>query len=492
MTTATPPTLPTPPESETTDAPAAAPTERWWRRAPLAFFAVALVSGIGMAVILPPLGGYDEPVHFMRAWQISDGGLFASAGTTNEGRGFGGDAPASIVVDLGGLMRDGVFASENEHSASSVWSHIDDPAPHGHATFVSFPSTAVYAPAPYLPAAFALRIGRALGLSAFMLVLLARLAGIVAYAALGALAVHRIPARKWLLAVVLLAPVAVFQAATISADALTIALALLVVADALALSDRTTDAVRPALLIEVGVVTLALALAKQPYFMVAALLLIPAWRHRGRVAATLGAILVAAGGIALAWSTWAQAHYIPPDIPVAYLGHTNYAYRDVDTTAQLEYVRGHPWSFLRAIGETLGYVPGSLAHDVVAQASWWRVPTIVAVLAAVLLIGAAFVDARPLPAARAFAIMGGALALVMTLTIFLLAYTGWNAVRAPRIDAFQGRYLFPPLALVLLLVLPARRAHGGDRRARLGPLLVCASALVLLTVEIGLAYFFYA
>src|SRR5262249_28259322 len=161
----------------------------------------------------------------------------------------------------------------------------DDPAPSGPPTFVDFSAAAVYPPVAYVPSAIGIRIGRLFGASAFVLVLLARLAELAAFVALVGLAVRRLPSRAWVLTVVAVMPVALFQASTVSADAVTSALALLVVADALALTAKPVDGVPTSLIVETVVATIALALCKQPYILVAGLLLIPMWRHRRQVGA---------------------------------------------------------------------------------------------------------------------------------------------------------------------------------------------------------------
>ena len=92
------------------------------------------------------------------------------------------------------------------------------------------------------------------------------------------------------------------------------------------------------------------------------------------------------------------------------------------------------------------------------------------------------------------------LAAVTVVVSLLLAYVGWNALRAPRIDGFQGRYLLLVLAIVALVVHPdspaARPRAGvlqyvGGRVREAGLVLVGFSGLMLLAVEIGLAWHSY-
>lgn len=449
---------------------------------------MASVFGVLLALTLPALGGYDESVHVLRAWQVSDGGVFAIERPGADGRtAFGGDIPDELIEDMIVIARGGFLAED----AEPFWRHLGRDAPDGPRSFVDFSSGAVYPPVPYLPSAIAMRAGRTLGVSTAGILLLGRLANLATFVALVALAIRRIGSRRWLLAVLALLPVVLFQAATISADAITVALVVLVIADAMALTTRSEDEITRALLVECALAVGALALAKPPYVAVAVVLLVPALRHRGRVLVTLASTLVVAALLAGAWSAWAADRHVPQDFPPAYLdGSGNYAYRDVDPDAQFEYLRSHPFSLLSAIGHTVAREGDEIASDVVAQTAWWEVPWWLVVAAAAAVVALACFDAAP-RLDRALRITAGVLVAGLVLVVFLLAYSGWNAVGAPRVDAFQGRYLFPAFALALLICVPSRFANRSTAD-RLGPALVGGAAVLLTLLEIGVARFFYA
>ena len=108
-------------------------------------------------------------------------------------------------------------------------------------------------------------------------------------------------------------------------------------------------------------------------------------------------------------------------------------------------------------------------------------------------------DCRALPGGRAMRRLTLALAFVAVVASLFLAYVGWNALHAPRIDGYQGRYLLVVLAMVALVIVPdprpgpsagtlaAFRARVGDRTGWL----VAWSALMLLLVEIGILWHSY-
>ena len=237
---------------------------------------VGLVAGLGFALLAPPFAGYDETIHFVRAYQVSQGGLIS----TQRGERLGGEMPAELRTDIYRLLRDGVYETDDR---TAFLDHLGDRPAGGKKEFIDFPSAAVYAPVSYAPAAVFIGIGRALGLSTLALVYLGRIGCLLATIALLTLAVRRMPTRAWMLAAVALLPVTVFQAAMISADGITIALALLVVALALDVAATPRGEVTKGRLVEIAVATVALGFAKPPYILFALALAIPIRRHGGRV-----------------------------------------------------------------------------------------------------------------------------------------------------------------------------------------------------------------
>ena len=106
-----------------------------------------------------------------------------------------------------------------------------------------------------------------------------------------------------------------------------------------------------------------------------------------------------------------------------------------------------------------------------------------------VLLGAGVADggaASPLRGRRRALALGVAAATgLATLT---LAYLGWNAVGAPRIQGVQGRYLLPfaPLALA---ALHAPRSKGLDGPARLAFVAFAALALAVSVSRVAARFY---
>jgi hypothetical protein len=457
-------------------------------KAALAVAVLAFVCGVALSIVISPLGGFDEPEHFVRAWQVSDGGIFPRKGVDSNGvTDLLAKVPGSLPDEMQAIMRDGLF---NPHNRWDVYRRLGDPAPHGSSRFEGYEG-APYSPVAYLPSAVAIRVGRAFGLSTVALIELARLAQVIAYAAIIGLAVYRIRYRRLVLAVLALTPVALLQMGTISADPLTTALTLLVVAEASYLLTLSPAEIGIARICEAGAALVALALVKPPYFLVGALLLLPILRHRGRVAAGLTAAMATAAGLAIGWNQWANDRYVPQNGTSPKPGSSFYAFHDVAARDQFGFVRSHPFSFLGAIGRTLARYPGSLLHDTFAQSPSWRPPGALVVGVVALIAYAIVVSREPLPGGRAMRLLGLGVAAALFVSLMFLAYVGWNAVTAPRIDAVQGRYLLPVVAVLALVAIPAVNLGTRSEERALSSVLIGSGVLALWTIVgvVRLLYF---
>ena len=129
---------------------------RWtaWVRPQRVFVIFAIVFGLSLAALTAPFQAPDEPQHFLRAYQISEGGIFP---TYLQDRG-GGELPASLTevsrrfASLRFTYRAKTSPDKiREASRIALKPHIRQFTP-----FV----TAIYSPVAYIPQATTFWIGR--------------------------------------------------------------------------------------------------------------------------------------------------------------------------------------------------------------------------------------------------------------------------------------------------------------------------------------------
>lgn len=417
------------------------------------FLALCWLGGVSLAALMPPLGNADEQVHLARAYLISEGTFLPPA----EGA---GSFPKSLV-ELEARMAHAPpmqparrFRSEEIRAALEQPLRPDERVPAGALSY--------YTPLVYLPQALAIGVARRLDAAPAVLVYAGRLANLAAYAALGWLALGRAAVARWPLCLLLLLPMAVSEAASLSGDAATLAAAVLFVALA---SRAAWGPGAP----ERGPLALAasgalLGCMKPGYWPVAALVLwIPAERLAGRRARVvlLGAVAAAVIGPYALWGAWLAAHGVSA------------IHGSADPGAQLAGILTSPFAFAGVLARTIGEGFATYVESFVGMLGRLNVhlPGPLWTMAPLALAASALaeppLERGPSPAARA------ALALLFAAGIalvFTLAYVSVNAPGARFVSGVQGRYFLPFAPLGLLAIPPL---GGRGSRAEAAPA-VCA------------------
>jgi len=449
---------------------------------------LALLAGFTISILTPPLTGGDERDHFTRAYQISRGSFL----THERGFAYGAYLPRTFEPEEARLAQ----LAYTDRDRTAFLNDLGQAAPSGPEVFTSAGNAASYGPGAYLDYAVAMAIGRLVGLSTLALLYLARFAGVLTYGLLLALAVRRLPVHKWVLVAVGVMPAALNQASTVSADGMTMVLSFLVVGEALRLS-LDPDAPRTRILIESAGAAALLALAKPPYIVIIGLFAIPAWRYRRALLRPLVALGVGALGLAGAWGAYQEANSPSQSNPKFWLDvpANSYAFHGIRISAQTRYVLTHPWSFVAAAGRTFAFEGLQLPKELFGmlglyQLSWLPVLLSVGCLS-VACFAAAEGEGPRLPTSDRVGLV--ALALVVTLSVFAIAYTNWNQYRAPRIDAVNTRYLIPVLPALLIGLLPMRRrAPRALEWSGWRYVVVGLATVVLVVTLIGMQHFQYS
>src|SRR5262249_28665563 len=373
--------------------------------------------------------------HFTRAYQISTGSIL----THKQGSQYGAYLPKSFSEEETRLAQ----YSYRDRNRSAFLKDLGQPASSGPTIFVPEQNNASYGPGAYVDYAVGIAFGRLLGLSTLVLLYVARLAGVVTYALLLALAVRRMPYRPWVLAAVGLIPAALNQASTVSADGLTMVLSFLLVADVLRLS-MDGGAPRRRLVAELAIAVALLAWAKPPYIALVLLFVVPAWRYRTQLARPLLAIAMGAVALAGIWGAYQSSHSSSQNNTNQWLvvPANQYAFHGIRVGAQTHYVITHPLSFLAAIGRTFAFQGFTFPKQLFGQLSLYQLPWLAVALSLACLgmacSGAQRNESPPLPRTDRMWLL--ALSLVVVLSVFAIAYTNWNEYRAPRIDSVNTRY----------------------------------------------------
>ncbi|MBO0856453.1 MAG: DUF2142 domain-containing protein [Nocardia sp.] len=465
------------------------------------FVVVAAVFGTVFAVITPPFWGHDEITQFGRAYQVAHGGFAPQRISDDRGIAYGGKIPLSVDGLMGYAFDDyNRKPDEPAHLAADATGYDRlgaAPLTTDATKTMWFTNTAAYSPIPYVPAALGIRLAEATGLDTGDAVLLTRLAGLVAYLLIVALALRTLRGFRiqWLAFTIAVLPIALFQAGTITADTMTNALALLIsclLVKGVFLDSRLSRGEVAATL----ATTLALPLSKPTYVLLAMLVvLIPARQFGFGKQSGLGKILrwlpwcFAAVGAAL-FAVWMKL--ASPTGDGMGLMRQKSEWHSVRPGDQLHGILSHPLHFSDVFFDSIWYRDQKWFTQFFGELgfSYVSVPAI-AILACLLALAVSTGIADRLTGNRLRTWIIALTVPASVAMIYVTLYMSFSPVGYWLIDGVQGRY-FVPLALIAFAVLlrwmPLRLSTSEGVTPVRGPAITVVVATVLALVATIVKY----
>lgn len=415
------------------------------------FCLFSLLFGALFIFITPPFQAPDEPNHFLRAYQLSEGTLSGS----REGNRAGGNLPRGLR-EIYSLTR--MQAMQNERTSraqlatlfqeSRSLSEVDT----GAREFYHFPNTVIYSPVPYLPYSATLAIARSAGLSVIGATYLLRLVSLLISSFIIALCLQQLPSRVRIFASALyLTPMALFIRCSISADVLTNALAVVLLTQTIRLLADRQLARERGFQASTVLAALAMTLSKYAYFMIPLMVPVALLSTSGRMKwlRAMGLSLAVVVALNCAWYLAVRPLSVPlrDDVLVSPIG-------------QLRFIASDPVLFIKTLGTDFTASFAFVTHSFVGKLGWlevslpgWLLNILLFTMVLALLTTSK--KSSPLeltsPQRRVFGafVFGGAA------LIFVLDLLFWERVGATFRDGPQGRY-FHPLAPFLCLALRPR------------------------------------
>ncbi|HEY1921549.1 MAG TPA: DUF2142 domain-containing protein, partial [Tepidisphaeraceae bacterium] len=190
----------------------------------IAFAAITLVFGTALVLLVPPFQSQDEIPHFLRAYQIAEGGFISR----NKGPdGLDGDYLPASLAKISVPFTKMFFEPQIKASTSQIRQALTVPLEPRNRIFFTFANTAHYCPACYLAPCIGIALGRIFELPPLVMLYLGRETNLLGWTFLGYLALRCGPAIARPMLLLLLMPMSLYLAASVSADPITIGLASL-------------------------------------------------------------------------------------------------------------------------------------------------------------------------------------------------------------------------------------------------------------------------
>lgn len=418
------------------------------------FLLFALIGGLVLVALIPPLAGGNEEMNFQRAAMIANGHLLVKPAALP-----GGLADLLDVTDrtfTEGKQPPLHYSRQQFDQVAALKLRADQPR------VVQPNPIAVLNPVSYLAQAPVMAIGEAVGLSPPAIFYLGRLAGLLTGIALTFFGIRTIPVHKHGLAALALLPPILFSRSTLDADQLTNGLAFLFIAMAVG-GIAATGAIRWRTIVALAVAAFLLAQAKSAYLLLPLLTVaIPGQRFGSGSRKAAACALIAVPGIltSIGWMLLLKLTYF-----------TDLTYRTwsgvVQPHQQLIAVLAHPFGYAAVLFRTVfttPFIPRAVVEFFGVFGPPVQLPAeLIIVLAGLAMAALLSGDRVAVPALQTWPAKGLAIAIaaVTLLLILTLLYLQWTRFGSPVIDGFNGRYLYPLAPLLLLFVPSAGRKLFG-------------------------------
>lgn len=429
------------------------------------FTFLGLSFGLLFIVASAPFQGPDEPQHYYRIYSLATNGRVIAQHFENNGR-YGDVVPVPVLRMVQENTSGTAPTGRPDRQNIAKYFH-NQPSADRQAAY--FENTAIYPPTSYIPQVLGVLTGKILGMPLMPQMYLARLFNLLAWVALITVALTCLPFGRWAILVIALLPMSLYQASSLSPDALVNALTILAVALILKLSQ--TRRMTRINVVALTVTLVLLGVGKQVYFLLAMPFVYAAALAKGlrgrNIALSVGISILALLAV-ICWNILVSD--ATKHIPQVLREGANIA-----IGAQLDFILHHPLRYFQIILYTLFIDSYTLLFTTgvgVFGGIDIGLPAYCYTLTPILFMLAIMQDGtKRLPSflTSRLRVLLIATSVLLTLLICTALYLGYTTVGNKRIEGLQGRYFIPPLVvLVPALVSRSFSARIPERRFVIG------------------------
>jgi uncharacterized membrane protein len=413
---------------------------QWWKayRPEKVFLVIAIFFGFLYLFVTPPFQVPDEPYHFLCAWKNAEGQVFLEKKDGIVGAYFP-DGLVKVAMSTSHLR----WKPDEKITVDEILSLFELPLGQ-QKTFVPMGS-AGYSPVPYLPQTAAILLAKPFGLRPLPLMYWVRIVNLLAWAGIIYAAIRITPIYPVLFMLLALTPMSLYEAASLSADAMTNGLALLTLCLVLRFA-MNADSILPGKSIA-GLMFLivSLSLCKNVYFLFVFLFLLIPIRRFGsarRYAVLFGIAVLLAFLVTAGWSA------VVAQSPALWRPETN-------PSSKIASILNQPLAYAHLLFNSIWGLKWLMYKSFVGWFGWtdvllgkWHTRSWMLLL----VVFALAENRRDCQFTWSKKILCGLLFAVQIILIYTLLYLFWTPIDSAEIKGLQGRYFIPiaPLALLLL------------------------------------------
>lgn len=404
------------------------------------FLTLALLSGIIACFLIPIGAGFDEDTHVARIWEMSGFTMLPNQMYVT------GPHLPSIFYELSYRQKFIIEPVGLDFWQQNLAKHIDWNVMINHRT------RSIYNPLLYVPQAFIMGLlGRFLDAPVLLIYYLCRLAYLACYIIPTYFAIRLIPLGKWLLTLLALSPMAIFQASTITPDSVSNSISFLFIATILWLAYRTKPFKIKHFVIFFMMITLLFSSKINSVVLIFLCALIPRsyFGSKRNYLLTLFGITILFLLLVVGWNSIA----ITQESVIA-------QGPDTSPIKQFYYILANPLQFLNTVidsfrSKIVDYYKEWIG---VFGYGYWGMPKVVYILFTLLLGLVVISDSSNLgqntPNKTKFVLF--LTTIIGYLFSVAIIYLTINPVGSATLGYVQGRYFIPILTPILLMLVPKK------------------------------------
>ena len=395
-----------------------------------------LFAGISLAFLTPVFQIPDEPNHFARAWQISEGTLASPVHNLSNKNNLVSFVPSVFFQEkyVGNIVQ-----SEGRYSFKDIADFMSEPV-NASRDMRTINNTGSYAPIVYFPQALGAYVVRSVGGTAGEIYYAMRIGAVLFSALCVFMAIRLLPEKGLLIFLLAMMPMYLAESASIAADAVVFGGCMLVSAYILSLT-RCEDRLTVRQCVALIVMAVIVGLLKQVYGTVLLLYFLMPYKRLGsrKKYYSFGVIMLAVCLVSsFVWLYFSVSRH-----------GVSFALNKADISAQMEFIKENPFRFLKIIIRSNIILMKFYVNSFIGQLGWlnlgmpiWFKAIYIFLIAAGAALGRLNISIKH----RIIMILGFA-ATVLALDMY--EYFAWDQPGSLIIEGVQGRY-FIPVSLMAL------------------------------------------
>lgn len=435
------------------------------------FVILALIFGLIFTVIIPPFQSPDEFNHIERIYAITQGQFMAQKPDTFSS---GSYLPSSLSVfyKKNSLNQEGKTSFKRIFSSASVKEGKEK-------IFYSYINTALYSPLAYLPSVTGIKTAQIFTSSFLWMMILGKLFNLIFYITLGYFAIKSVPFLKWLTILILLAPINLSLASSLSTDPVLLSSSILFFAKILQYSFEKDKKIGNKQVLFLCLLSILIALVKQNFLIVLFAFLIPKDKFEGNYLSKMLMIIMPGIFLSFLWGRIAISVLVPGN--------------GSNPPAQLAYILNHPIDYLETFFRTSRIFSRMLKElvGVLGLLTLKLAPSVYIIYPIFFILNTLFcyesASKLILPLRKRLLLL--TLILLIIFVINTNMYLVWTHVGEPIIEGIQGRYFAPILLPAAAFVAMSLRVFRTNKIVQYSTL---TFAIILLSHTVYKIYnYFY-